>query len=111
VIAGLCSIGATAFFGIIFAFVLSGFTTYPHLVDVAAMGLPIHIIAGLGGWLTFTAVGVSYRLLAMFMLAPELKRATTRGAFYTGASALALIIIGGATAICLHGSLTAILGI
>ncbi|TAL77943.1 MAG: hypothetical protein EPN75_12225 [Beijerinckiaceae bacterium] len=111
VIVGLCSIGATAIFGIVFAFVLSGVTAYPHLVDVATMGLPIHIIAGLGGWLTFTAIGVSYRLLAMFMLAPELKGPTTRGAFYAGASALALIIIGGATAICLHGSLTVILSI
>jgi hypothetical protein len=107
---GLFSVGATVIFGIVFALVLGGVTAYPHFVDVTTMGLPIHVIAGLGGWLTFTAMGVSYRLLAMFMLAPELDRITTRSVFYIGASALALIIVGGAAAICFGGSITAVLG-
>ncbi|MGB3864562.1 MAG: hypothetical protein WBA29_02905 [Xanthobacteraceae bacterium] len=101
---GLCSLAATVLFGIVFALVLGGATTLPHLVDVAAFGLPIHVIAGLGGWLTFTAVGVSYRLLAMFMLAPELEGRTTRGALYLGAAALAAVIVGGTAAICLAGN-------
>jgi hypothetical protein len=67
---GLLSVGATAILGIAFALILGGVSTNAHLLDVAALGLPIHVIAGLGGWLTFTAIGVSYRLLAMFMLAP-----------------------------------------
>jgi len=93
---GLFSIGATVTFGVVFALVLGGVTVYPHFIDVTAMGLPIHVIAGLGGWLTFTAMGVSYRLLAMFMLAPELDRTATRSVFYAGSFALALVIIGGA---------------
>ncbi len=101
---GLCSLAATVLFGIVFALVLGGVTALPHLVDVAAFGLPIHVIAGLGGWLTFTAVGVSYRLLAMFMLAPELEGRTTRGALYLGAAALAAVIVGGTAAICLAGN-------
>jgi hypothetical protein len=48
--------------------VLSGATTQADLLELTAAGIPIHVIAGLGGWLTFTAMGVSYRLLAMFML-------------------------------------------
>ena len=79
---GLLSVGATAILGIAFALVLGGVSTNAHLLDVAALGLPIHVIAGLGGWLTFTAIGVSYRLLAMFMLAPELDGPSTRGALY-----------------------------
>jgi hypothetical protein len=110
VVVGLFSIGATAAFGIVFALVFGGETAYPHFVDVAAMGLPIHVIAGLGGWLTFTAMGVSYRLLAMFMLAPDLERKATHGVLYMGALALALVIAGGAAAICFGGNLMPVLG-
>ena len=108
---GLFSVGATVMFGIVFALVLGGVTAYPHFIDVTAMGLPIHVIAGLGGWLTFTAMGVSYRLLAMFMLAPELDGITPRSVLYVGTSALVLIIVGGAAAICFGGNMTAVLSI
>ena len=106
---GLLSVGATAVLGIAFALVLGGVSTNAHLLDVAALGLPIHVIAGLGGWLTFTAIGVSYRLLAMFMLAPELDGPSTRGALYLGTAALAVAIVGGVATICVGGSLTIIL--
>lgn len=110
VVVGLCSLAATVFLGIIFALVLGGVATTPHLLDVTALGLPIHVIAGLGGWLTFTAFGVSYRLLAMFMLAPELEGRTTRGAFYAGTAALALAIIGGMAAICTSSNVIGAIG-
>jgi hypothetical protein len=106
---GLFSIGATVTFGIIFALVLGGVTAYPHFLDVTAVGVPIHVIAGLGGWLTFTAMGVSYRLLAMFMLAPDLDRGSSRAVFYFGTAALTVTILGGIAAICLGGSLIVIL--
>jgi hypothetical protein len=80
------------------------------LLDVAALGLPIHVIAGLGGWLTFTAFGVSYRLLAMFMLAPELEGRTTRGALHIGTGALAVAIVGGMAAICTSTNVTWAIG-
>jgi hypothetical protein len=72
---------------------------------MTAEGLPLHAIAGLGGWLTFTAMGVSYRLLAMFMLAPDLERRTSRAALYLGTSALAIAIAGGVLAILAEGDL------
>lgn len=105
---GLASIAATATFGTIFALVLGG-ATYKPFLTLAAAGLPIHIIAGLGGWLTFTAMGVSYRLLAMFMLAPELDRASTKAALYLGTVALAVAILGGTYALFLNADLIRLL--
>lgn len=92
---GLVSLAATALFGLAFTLVLGGATASMPLAQVAALGVPLHIVAGLGGWLTFTAMGVSYRLLAMFMLAPELDGTTTRGALRLGAAALTVAILGG----------------
>lgn len=117
VVIGLLSAAVTVALGIVFTLVLSGTTTNEHLLQVTATGLPIHIIAGLGGWLTFSAIGVSYRLLAMFMLAPEVDDWSVRATFSLGTLALALIILGGVIAVCfsleLSGLLaaTAVLGI
>ncbi len=108
---GLACGAATILLGSVFAFVLGGLSTNSHLFDITASGLPLHIVAGLGGWLTFTAFGVSYRLLSMFMLAPESDRATSRAAFYAGASALGLIVIGGIAAICLSAETAVIFSI
>jgi hypothetical protein len=109
VIVGLASVAATAALGIVFALVLGGATAYEPFVDLTAGGLPLHVVAGLGGWLTFAAMGVSYRLLAMFMLAPELERPSTKGALYLGSAALAVAIVGGTLAILLRGNLGLVL--
>ena len=109
VVAGLCSIAATAALGVIFSSVLAGLTTAPPLAALTASGLPLHIVAGIGGWLTLTAMGVSYRLLAMFMLAPEDKRWTSLAALWGGVGVLVLAVGGGGTAILLNGDPTPIL--
>jgi hypothetical protein len=109
VVAGLCSIAATAALGVIFSSVLAGLTTAPPHAALTASGLPLHIVAGIGGWLTFTAMGVSYRLLAMFMLAPEDKRWTSLAALWGGVGVLVLAVGGGGTAILLNGDPTPIL--
>jgi hypothetical protein len=111
IIVGLASVTATVLLGAIFAVTLSGTVTAEPLLDVTRLGLPIHIVAGLGGWLTFTAMGVSYRLLAMFMLAPEFDGAGPRAVFHAGALTLAVIVLGGCAAIHLGIELAFILGI
>ncbi len=73
VAAGICCLLITALLGSIFTFVLSGFTEQAVLLDIAGAALPVHAALGLGGWMTFTAMGVSYRLLTMFMLSPMLR--------------------------------------
>jgi hypothetical protein len=77
VMVGLASLAATVLSGLAFAFILSG------RLDGAAAGalLPggpsFHAALGLGGWLSLTAFGVSYKLFAMFMMAPEHQRRST----------------------------------
>lgn len=100
VIVGLASLVAAAGFGVIFAFVLGGTTTETRLAALTTAGLPLHVIAGLGGWLTITAMGVSYRLLAMFMLAPELEGTSSRSALYLATAAVVIAVVGGVIAIC-----------
>lgn len=109
VVVGLCSLVAGAALGIIFAFVLAGVMTQTHFSELTVAGLPLHVIAGLGGWLTFTAMGLSYRLLAMFMLAPELHGTSTRGVLYIGTAAITGTIVGGVAAICNHAGFGVIL--
>jgi hypothetical protein len=98
---GLLGLAATVAIGITFALVLAGDAVTPAALRLFARGLPIHVIAGLGGWLTLTAMGVSYRLLAMFMLAPELDRPSTRAVLRLGAWALGVAVVGGSIAILL----------
>ena len=105
----LASIALTAALGIVFALVRGGVLSDPHLVELTGAGIPIHAIAGLGGWLTFSAMGVSYRLLAMFMLAPELDRHGSRAALHLGTCALALAIFGGVIAVWVGWNLDAVL--
>ena len=73
VLVGLASLCATAAFGAIFAFAHAGWAGSIGEAILAA-GVPLHAIAGLGGWLTLTAMGVSYRLLSMFMLVARCRR-------------------------------------
>lgn len=84
---GLACLMATFVLGALFAFALVGVLPF----DVRAAGLPVHALMGFGGWLTFSAIGVSYRLLPMFMLAPEKQRVTGQAAWWCGVAALSLV--------------------
>jgi hypothetical protein len=109
VVAGLCSVAAAAGLGVVFTYVLTGYARAPSFEALTASGLPLHVVAGIGGWLTFTAMGVSYRLLAMFMLAPEERRWTSLIALWGGIAVLILAIGGAVGAILLDVDPTSIL--
>lgn len=68
---GLGFLLLTGSLGLCFALALALPSPPALLVGLLHEGLAAHIAAGLGGWFTLTAMGVSYRLLSMFMLAPE----------------------------------------
>lgn len=103
VVGGLLSLAGVATFGTIFAFTLGGWTTNPMLVRLTSQGIPLHAALGLGGWLTFTAMGVSYRLLAMFMLAPEAEHRTSRLALLAGSASILVLLAGGPLCLLVFG--------
>lgn len=94
VAAGICCLVITALLGSVFTFTLSGLAEQAVLLDIAGSALPVHAALGLGGWMTFTAMGVSYRLLTMFMLSPDAVRQTTRIIWWEGAAALTILAAG-----------------
>ncbi len=57
---------------------------------VVGRGLAAHVIGGIGGWLTLTAMGVAYKLLAMFTLSDEHRGAL--GWIAYGVTALGLVV-------------------
>lgn len=101
----LLFLAATVTLGTLFSFALTTDLLSQPLLAVAGAGLPLHVVAGLGGWLTLAAIGVSYRLLAMFMLAPELEGTRSRAVFWTGTAGLALAVLGGLAALSFDAAL------
>lgn len=93
VAAGLACLAMTALLGALFALARSGLVVSPVLLQLYGEALPVHAAAGFGGWLTFTALGVGYRLLPMFMLAPDGERATSRLVWRAGGAALVLAVL------------------
>lgn len=89
---GLVCLLVVVVLGSLFTLMLSGMLEQVFLMEIASSGLSTHVILGLGGWMTFTAMGVSYRLLTMFMLAPEPARKTVHLVWVVGVAALALLV-------------------
>ena len=116
VLAGLVALVATIAFGAVFAFALAGWAGSIGEVFLAS-AVPLHAIAGLGGWLMLTAMGVSYRLLSMFMLAPDVDERKSGMTLWAGTLAIAIAVGGGLAAMALaHGMnvvlvLAAVLGL
>jgi len=71
VLVGLAFLLMTILLGLLLALSLSIPVFTPYVLPLLAGGPGYHMLAGLGGWFTLTAMGVSYKLLPMFMLAPE----------------------------------------
>lgn len=70
VLTGLAFLLLTVALGFTFALALSAPSLAACLGPLLA-GVDLHVLAGLGGWFTLTAMGVSYKLLPMFMLSEE----------------------------------------
>lgn len=74
---GLAFLLLTAGMGVTLAIVLArsggtgGNLPATWAVRLLRGGLVLHLATGIGGWFTLTAMGVAYKLLAMFTLAPE----------------------------------------
>ncbi|MFC3074571.1 hypothetical protein [Shinella pollutisoli] len=88
---GVTALVATALLGTAFSLGLSGAVESPLLDTLVGEGIGLHAAFGLGGWLSLTAIGVSYRLFPMFLLAPETEKATSRAVWWSGAFALGLV--------------------
>ncbi len=108
VLVGLASLCATVAFGGIFAFALAGWAG-PTAEMILAKGVPLHAIAGIGGWLALTAMGVSYRLLSMFMLAPDLDTRRSGMTLAAGGLAITVALTGGLVAIAFAAELDPVL--
>ena len=96
--AGLISLVATICLGLVFAVTLSGLVFTDWGVALLTNAVPIHAFIGLVGWLSFTAMGVSYRLLSMFMLSPEVERKSSVFVFAGGSALLAITVFAGSYA-------------
>ncbi|WDZ80107.1 hypothetical protein PWG15_32320 (plasmid) [Ensifer adhaerens] len=90
---GLAALFGTMLLGGIYAGVLSGLIDTEAAIDLTIDGLSLHASLGLCGWLSFTTMGVSYRLLTMFMLSPDKERTTSRLVFVLGALCLGLLAV------------------
>ena len=109
VVVGLCALAGTALLGDTFAMTLSGLLGGEAALSLLLHGVPVHAILGLGGWMSFTAMGVSYRLLSMFMLAPETERRSTFIVLAAGTLALMLAAAAIAFAMAASGGTGALL--
>jgi hypothetical protein len=108
---GLLAVTATVLLGGTFSLALSGQAIGPLASAMLASGVPIHAIAGLGGWLTLTAMGVSYRLLSMFMLSPDPDPRKSRITLLAGSTTLTLAVVGGVFAIAVVADLSLVLSL
>ncbi|WP_151720817.1 hypothetical protein [Gemmobacter serpentinus] len=68
--------------------------TGSHLAVDISQALPLHMLFGIGGFLTFAACGVSYKLFAMFLLAPEAASWQRRAVFSLAALMAGLMLTG-----------------
>lgn len=113
---GLSFLVLTACLGLSFAVILAWPERFSS-ADWLARGLPLHFASGLVGWFTLTAMGVTYRLLSMFMLSPQDDTRLGNVILALAAAALGLIwlsaFLAGPSeqAIALAGSLVLVLAL
>lgn len=102
---GLTLLLLTVLLGLSFALALTVPASIPMVGPVIGSGVEYHLLAGIGGWFTLTAIGVSYELLPMFMLAPHDRGALGKSVFWTACTGLVVALAAGFTAPLLPGSI------
>lgn len=101
VLVGLACLATTVLSGLAFTFILSGRLDGAPAAALLSGGPSFHAALGLGGWLSLTAFGVSYKLFAMFMMAPEHQRWSTP--FVLACATLSLMLACGALIVLAGG--------
>jgi len=101
--AGLFFLVVTMFLGLVFALTLSVPALCPPPLVRLIDGVGYHALAGIGGWLTLTAMGVSYKLLPMFMLAPEARGRWGETTFKMGVAGFGIAVGAGLLGLWLPG--------
>lgn len=86
----LMSMLVAALLGDTLAAALFGLIGGDFAMALVTHGVTLHAGFGLGGWLTIAAMGVSYRLVSMFLISPERTGWVPRLAFLAAVIALAL---------------------
>lgn len=100
----LMSVLATALMGETLAGALAGLIGGAFSVAVVTHGVALHAGLGLGGWLTLAAMGVSYRLVSMFLIAPERRGLLPRAVFGFALVTLAALCVAVGLLLAINGS-------
>lgn len=95
VLAALAFLLLTIVLGLLLALALSVPALSGYFAPLLAHGVAYHALAGLGGWFTIVAMGVSYKLLPMFTLAPEERGLPGELVLYLSTSGFAIAVITG----------------
>ncbi|MGH7152733.1 MAG: hypothetical protein ACREF3_02300, partial [Acetobacteraceae bacterium] len=98
IVAGLVLLLLTVLLGLSFALALTVPALAPMVGPAIAGGVEYHVLAGVGGWFTLTAVGVSYELLPMFMLAPHDRGAWGRAVLWVAVAGFVAALVTGLAA-------------
>lgn len=100
----LMSVLIAALLGETLASALTGLIGGDFSVALVTYGVTLHAAFGLGGWLTLSAMGVSYRLVSMFLVAPERKGVLPALVFGSAVIALAALCTAFAILLILNSS-------
>lgn len=98
VLAGLGFLLLTILLGLSLALALTVSATDPAPTPLLADGVGYHALVGFGGWFTLTAIGVSYELLPMFMLAPHERGALGASVLWVGVGGFLAALAAGLAA-------------
>ncbi len=98
ILAGLGFLLLTILLGLGFALALTVPATGPALAPLLTDGVAYHALAGMGGWFSLTAIGVSYELLPMFMLAPHERGALGAAVLWVGVGGFLAALAAGLAA-------------